>query len=204
MLAELEQALIDALKLAPLAQRVRQIDTLPDLNGDSLIGRFHTDAPAVYVALGSFSIRRGYARPKFGIACVTRNSRGQQAARHGDGVAIGLYQLSESVAQLVDGLAVTITGDLDESVSFEVTSIDLVNSEALYQKGVFAAVVQVQTAAELDFRQQLTNLSDFKTFHADYDIDPHQAPAEHDKWLLEPPDHSTSAPELSDPLKLQE
>lgn len=201
MLAEIETGLVDLLKASPLRQRVRQIDSLPDLEGDSLIGRFTTDAPAIYVAMGSFPVASRYARPKYGIACVARNSRGHQAARHGDGVAIGMYELLDAVMELVDGANIEFG---DNTVSFEVTGVDLISSEALFQKGVYAGVVQIQSIAEVPFSGVTEQLADFKTFHADYDIDPHQASAEHKKWLQEPPDISTSAPELTDQLNLQE
>lgn len=205
MLAELEQALIDALKASPLASRVRQIDSLPGLEGESLVGRFQTDAPAVYVALGSFPLAGGYVRPKFGIACVARNHRGQVAARHGDGVMIGLYPMVEAVIAALDRVKLSIPrSGVVEDVSIEVTGVDLVTSEALFAKGVFAAVVQLQTVAEIDFRDELTDLADFKTFHADYDIDNQHPAVEHDKWLLEPPDHSTAVPPLDDTLLLPE
>lgn len=203
MLADLELGLVALIRNTPLAQRLRQVDSLPDLDGDSLIGKFVSDAPAVYVALGSFPVRGGYARPKFGIACVARNSRGQAAARHGDGVVIGLQEMLDSVMSLIDGAQVE-TGDM--SATFEVTSCDLVTSEALYQKGVYAGVVQIQTAAALRLPAPVDAdaLAEFQTFHANYDVEPHQPASEHAKWLAEPPDHSTSAPELSDPLNLQE
>ena len=201
MLAEIETGLVDLLKASPLKQRVRQIDSLPDLEGDSLIGRFTTDAPAVYVAMGSFPVSNRNARPKYGVACVARNSRGHQAARHGDGVTIGLYELLDAVMELVDGADIAYG---DNTVSFEVINCDLVTSEALFQKGIYAGVVQIQSIAEVPFSGVTERLADFKTFHADYDINPHQASTEHDKWLLEPPDISTSAPELTDTLKLKE
>lgn len=204
MLAELETGLVALVKASPLGRRLRQVDSLPDLEGDSLIGRFVSDAPAVYVALGSFPVKGGYARPKYGIACVARNSRSQQAARHGDGVTIGLQQMLDAAMTLMDGAKVSV--GIDDQVSFEVVSCDLIASEALYQKGVYAGVVQVQTAGEVPLPDAIdeTTLADFKTFHADYDVDPHQAATEHNKWLQEPPNHSTSAPELSDTLKLKE
>ncbi len=207
MLAEIEAGLVALIKQSPLGQRVRQVDTLPDLEGDSLIGRFQTDAPAVYVAMGSFPVRNRYARPKYGIACVARNSRSHQAARHGDGVTIGLYEMLEAVMVLVDGATLSLAqGELAEAVSFEVISCDLVNSEALYQKGLYAGIVQLQAAAEVGLPGTLAldTLADFKTFHADYDVDPHQAATEHDKWLQEPPDLGASAPELSDTLSLHQ
>lgn len=204
MLVELETGLVALIKDSPLAGRLRQVDSLPDLVGDSLIGRFTTDAPAVYVAMGSFPVRAGMARPKYGVACVARNSRGHQAARHGDGVAIGLHEMLEAVMSLLDGAAIAAGGD--DVVAFEVVSCDLVASEALYQKGIYAGVVQIQTTTEVRLPPPLdaSALADFKTFHSATDIDPHQVPAEHQKWLQEPPDLGTSAPELSDTLTLQE
>lgn len=205
MLAELETGLIALVKQSPLGARLRQVDSLPDLDGDTLVGRFLTDAPAVYVALGSFPVRNRYARPKYGIACVARNSRSHQAARHGDGVAIGLYEMLEAVMAMVDGAPVGYAqGGLDEAVCFEVVSCDLVNSEALQQKGLYVGIVQLQASAEVSLPGVPDTLSDFETFQADYDIDPHQLATEHEKWLQEPADHGTSAPELSDTLPLHQ
>lgn len=205
MLTDLELGLVALIKASTLAPRLRQVDTLPDLEGDSLVARFTTDAPAVYVAMGSFPVRNGYIMPKFGIACVARNSRGHQAARHGDGIAIGLNEMLVAMMSLIDGASVDYgSGDEAGTLSFSVVSCDLIASEKLYQSGVYAGVVQIQSTAEVRLPSVVTNLSDFKTFSADYDIDPHQATAEHNKWLQEPPDHSTSAPELSDTIILQE
>lgn len=205
MLTDLELGLVALVKASALAPRLRQVDTLPDLEGDSLVARFTTDAPAVYVAMGSFPVRNGNIQPKFGIACVARNSRGHQAARHGDGVAIGLNEMLVAVMSLIDGASVAYgSGDEAGTLSFSVVSCDMIASEKLYQSGVYAGVVQIQSTAEVRLPAAITNLSDFKTFAADYDIDPHQLPAEHGKWLQEPPDYSTSAPELSDTIILQE
>ena len=209
MLVELETGLVALIKNSPLGQRLRQVDSLPDLEGDSLVERFTTDAPAIYVALGSFPIQRGYARPKFGVACVARNSRSQQAARHGDGVAIGLQPMLDAAMSLLDGATVSYgddgAGGTAHAVGFEAVACDLISSEALYRKGLYVGVVQIQTSADVSLPEFLDgDLADFKTFAADVDIDPHQASTEHAKWLQEPPDHSLSAPELSDQLNLQE
>lgn len=143
MLAEIEQGLVAFLKTSPLAARLRQIDALPDLDGDSLVGRFGADAPAVYVALGSGEVNAsGLAAPTIGIACVARNSRSATAARHGDGVQIGLLELVEAVMILLDGALI------DER-SFAVLRWEMASSEALYRKGLYAAVVSVRTAAAL-------------------------------------------------------
>jgi phage gp37-like protein len=203
MLVEIETGLVALIKNSPLGERLKQVDSLPDLEGDSLIGRFVSAAPAIYVAMGSFQVKRGMAAPKYGIACVAKNSRSQQAARHGDGVTIGLQEMLEAVMALLDGASVSYG---DDTVGFEVASCDLIASEALYQKGVYAGVVQLLPTADVQLPPFLDEsaLADFKTFHSDFDVDPHQASTEHDKWLQEPADFSTSAPELSDTTILQE
>lgn len=210
MLAEIELAVVAHIKNSALASRLRQVDTLPDLEGESLVARFTNDAPAVYVALGSFPVDNGYARLKYGIACVAKNSRSQQAARHGDGVAIGLHEMLDTVMGLINDATIQFAGnDHDDAaaefISFSVVSCDLIASEALYQKGIYAGVVQVQSTGEVLLPPiPISQLADFKTFHADYDIEPQALPGEHQKWAQEPPDHSTSAPELSDTISLQE
>ncbi|WP_374342580.1 phage protein Gp37 [Azonexus sp.] len=202
MLAELETGLVALIKASALGSRLRQVDSLPDLEGDSLIGRFTTDAPAVYVALGSFPVRNRYVRPRFGIACVARNSRGHQAARHGDGVAIGLYEMLDAVMALMDGAVISYGAD--EAAGFEVTSCDQVASEPLFQKGLYVGVLQIQAVVDMPMPPFLdeSSLAVFQTFHADFDIEPHQPAAEHAKWLHEPADYSSSAPELPDTLTL--
>lgn len=205
MLTEIELGLVELIKASQLGARLRMVDTLPDLEGDSLVTRFTNDAPAVYVALGSFPVRNGEAQPKYGIACVAKNSRGHQAARHGDGIAIGLHEMLEAVMAIADCATIEFgEGESAESVGFSVFSCDLIASEKLYEKGVYAGVVQIQSTADVRLVADLGRLADFKTFHADYDIAPHEATAEHAKWLQEPPDHSASTPDLSDTLNLQE
>jgi hypothetical protein len=143
MLAEIEQGLVAFFKASPLADRLRLIDALPDLEGDSLVGKFGADAPAVYVALGAGEVTAGgLAAPLLGIACVTRNSRSPQAARHGDGVQIGLLELVEAVMVLLAGAVI------DER-AYEVLRWEMVSSEALYRKGLYASLVTVRTAAAL-------------------------------------------------------
>ena len=203
MLVELETGLVALVKNSLLGRRLRQVDSLPDLDAESLVNRFTTDAPAVYIAMGSFPVRNRQARPKFGVACVARNSRSQHAARHGDGIQIGLSEMLEAVMTLIDGATVSFD-DGQSAVSFEVVHCDMVNSEELYKKGVYVGVVQLQTTADVALPALLDDLAEFKTFHADFDIDPHQSAAEHSKWLQEPSDHSSSAPELSDTVILKE
>lgn len=203
MLADIEDALVDLLKKSPLANRLAEVDSLPDLEGENLVSRFATKAPAIYVALGSFPITGGAARLKFGIACVAKNSRGHRSARHGDGIAIGLYEIIDAVLPLIDGASIEIDG---ETMVFEAVSCDQVSSEALYKNGLQVAVVQVHTTSDVDLPEVIDEgrLTEFRTFASDFDIDNKQPATEHKKWLDEPPNHGTSQPDLSDRLHLQE
>lgn len=47
-------------------------------------------------------------------------------------------------------------------------------------------------------------LDEFLSLNAQYDIEPHETTAEHIKWLQEPADYSTSKPDLTDNITLQE
>lgn len=192
MLTEIENALVAEIKSAPVAKNLKQVDTLPDLDGDSLVSRFATDAPAVYVAPAvSFSIKNSLVDVGFGIACVARNAGGQAAARKGDGKMIGMYQIAEAVASLLDGFKANGT-------PLYATSISIMNDEKIYKSGLQVAVVTLQGQATLPPSIDATALGDFITFNAQYDIDPHASDAEHQKWKAEPPDYSTSKPDLTD------
>lgn len=144
MLAEIEQNLVAHLQASPLADRLRQVEALPDLDGDSLVARFGADAPAVYVSLGSGDLSQGMAQPTVGVACIARNSRSPTAARQGDTMQIGLLELIEEIIALLHGALV-------EDCHYAATRWDMLASDALYRKGLHAAVVQFQTALVLPF-----------------------------------------------------
>lgn len=192
MLAEAENGLIDYIKARPLGAKLREVASLPDLDGDALVKKFANDSPSVYVTPGSFQVRDQIAFLKFGIACVARNSRGHQAARQGDGKLIGLYEMMELVASALDRANVGGAG-------WFVTGCDFLNDEKLYNAGVYAGVVQIESpGVTLPSSIDSDLLSDFVSFHADYDIEPFETAAEHDKWAQEPPDYTTSKPEVSE------
>lgn len=192
MLAEAENGLIALIKAAPVGVRLREVASLPDLDGESLVKKFFADAPAVYVAPGNFRVADRIARLKFGIACVARNSRGHAAARQGDGKLIGLYEMMEAVAATLDGAVAAECG-------WVVTSCDFMSDEVLYKSGIYAGVVQIESpGVTLPSALDLGALGDFVSFHADYDIPPFETAAEHDKWAKEPPDYTTSKPEVGE------
>jgi phage gp37-like protein len=139
MLAELENDLIAHIKASALGAKLRDVAGLPDLTGESLIKRFATDAPAVYVAPAAFQIESRSAKVHFGIACVARNSRGQTAARLGEAIGpVGLYEMLESIAAMFDEAQINKT-------IWKATAIDFMNDELLYKAGLTAGVAQIET-----------------------------------------------------------
>lgn len=197
MLTEAENGLVERIRTATIGSKLRQVDTLPDLDGDSLVNKFATDAPAVYVApAAAFAIKDSIATVSFGIACVARNAAGQAAARKGDGKVIGMYEIAEVVAGLLDGY---VAGE----IPLYATGINIMNDEKIYKAGLQVAVITLQGQMKLPSAIDEAGLADFLNFDSQYDIEPHSDAAEHAKWTNEPPDYSTSKPELTDNLTVQ-
>lgn len=195
MIVELELEIIDAIKAAPLAAHLRAVDALPDLNDATAIKAIATAAPAVYVVIGDYPLKDGLATVSFNLLCLARNARGVTAARRGDGSTIGLYQI-------LDGLANLFTSLPTESTIWNPVAVRFMRNGAWQSAGISAATLTITGDVMIKPIDEST-LADFLTFHGDYDIDPHQPAAEHAKWLQEPADHTTSAPELTDTLTLQ-
>lgn len=196
MLAEIEDALVAAIKQSAIANKLKQIDTLPDQDGDTLVNKFASDAPAVYVSPAAvLNISSGIVTLGFSVVCAVKNAAGHAASRKGDGKAIGVYQIAEFISGLLDGCVAA-------DVPVYVTGINLVNSEVLYKNGLYVAVVTVTGQATIPSIIDFAALDDFETFSAQYDLPPHVNATEHNKWLQEPANYSTSKPELADQLTL--
>lgn len=192
MLTEVENGLIALIKNSPVGAKLREVASLPDLDGDSLVKKFFTDAPAVYVVPGSFLVSDHNAQLKFGVACVARNSRGHAAARQGDGKLIGLYEMMETVAGVLDR---AVAGDC----AWYVTGCNFMSDEQLYKAGVYAGIVEIASPGiSLPYPNEMDSLADFISFHADYDIPPFESSGEHEDWIKEPPDHNNSKPDVSE------
>jgi len=195
MLAELEQELIAAVKLSPIAANLREVAVMPDGDGATVVKRFASSAPAVYTVAGQVSYGDAYAEIRFDLICIARNARGVEAARHGDAQTIGLYQIIDTLASYLDSLKTT-------STVWSVKSADFAKGAVWLNSGLQAGSLQLTakaTNAAID-DTVMASLADFATFHADFDVDPHQAQTEHQKWAAEPPDYTASRPELTDDL----
>lgn len=198
MLAETEEAMLAYLRCLRLAKHLRAIEPLPDTDAGTLVQRFAADAPAVYVVYQDFPVDDGAAKVSMAIVCVGRNAAGSNAARQGDGQEIGMYQIVSRVASRLNGPSIG-------GCSWQVTRISFPDADTLWRNGLECGIVIVASPGRnLDPAIDESDLDEFLQFDSQYDIPPHESKEEHDKWLAEPPDHSTSAPELTDVLILRE
>lgn len=196
MLTEAEDDLVARIKAAPVMQKLRQVGTLPDLDGDTLVKDFFTNAPAAYVSPAAvLTIKDRVINVGFSVACVAKNAAGHEAARKGDGKMIGMYLIAENIAALLDGF---VAGD----IPLYCTGISLLNDEKLFKAGLQVAVVTLAGQALLDSGIDVDALDDFETLSSQYDLPQHESDSEHTKWQQEPPNHSTSKPEIIDTLTL--
>lgn len=194
MLAELELELIAAVNASSIAANLKEVAAMPDGDPETLVKRFATFAPGVYVVAGDIDFDGDAADIYFNLICCARNARGTDAARRGDAQTIGLYQMVDALTYEFNSLG---------------TASAVWNAKsAMFGKGkVWAAAGLSIASIRLDTKVTRmpideTSLDDFITFHGDYDIDPHQPHTEHLKWAEEPPDLTDSQPELTDTLTL--
>src|SRR3990167_4090370 len=194
MLGDLENQLIALIKASPLGLRLKTVDSLPDTPDKDVIKRWGVDAPAAYVIAMDGSISQAVATPQFVVVMVARNARGHQAARHGDGKTVGLYEMLDA------GIA-ELHGGQTDAASWQVSRYQFMQEAALREQGLHVALVQIQ--ADVDPPQKdAVNLGEFLEFHADIDIDPDATQEDRERWLNE--NHDAPAPDLNSHINPQE
>jgi hypothetical protein len=190
MLAAQENALLAALRTHRDIQRlVRTVGTLPQVPLTDLVKRYAVDAPALYVVPGRFLVGDDCLTPTFVVAAVARNVAGHAPARKGDGIDLGVDHLMVLATRAIHGRRL---GDC----SWNLTNGAMVDDELFFQSGLTALEMTFEgSPIELTPDYWLHELDDLLRVHADIDIPPHAGAAEHAKWLQEPPDTTTSAPD---------
>lgn len=193
MLAAAENALITRLKDHRDVKRLlRTVDSLPKVPSDKLLSRYVADAPALYVVPGRFTVVDSLATMRFTVAGIVRNVAGQAQARNGDGIDLGCDQLAVLAIRALNEQRVG-------ACSWRVTGGEMADDDLFESAGLAAIEITLESypiALDEDYGQeQIDQLPAFTHAHADLDIAPHAAPGEHAKWLHEPPDFSTSAPD---------
>ena len=193
MLALHENALVAGLKNhRDMKDKVRTFDSLPDVLTDKVLARYAADAPALYVVPGRITVKDDDATLEFTVVGIVRNVAGQAQARKGDGKDIGC-----------DHLLILATRAINQqrhgNCRWFLTTAEMADDDLFLQAGIAAIEMKFVSSPvplDADFgADQLAELDDFNTFHADLDIAPEAGPAEHARWLATPPDYSTSSPD---------
>lgn len=193
MLALHENALVEGLKAhRDIKTKVRTVDSLPDVLSDKVLARYVTDAPALYVVPGRITVKDDDATLEFTVVGIVRNVAGQAQARKGDGKDIGCDHLLALATR-------AINQQRHGKCRWALTSAQMADDDLFLQAGIAAIEMKFASSPvplDADFgADQLAELDDFNTFHADLDIAPQAGSAEHVKWLATPPDYSTSQPD---------
>lgn len=157
-------------------------------------------APGVYVAFvegGKVSAARTIPG-RFEVYSVTKGAV-EAARRQGSPGTIGAYDIVERLLASLDGLQVAGVGTM------AATGPKNLFREAMFDMGgtVYAITLElpdIPLPAALDD----SALANFETFAVDYDLPPFASAETHQKWVTNPPDHATGAPDLQDNLQLNE
>lgn len=185
-----EAELLDVVRDSAVARYCRTIDVLPSLSESGLIKALGKP-PAVYASLRIVNGDGDMASARYALWVVAQNFRGHQAARQGDGIVLGLYDLADAVTA-----AVLAAG------GYKFISFVPDNGEYADKYGVHTGEITFTAGTDLPNQIDLQALlAPFETFHADYDVAP-TTPAAHSGWLAEPPSTTLAAPDASDTVTL--
>lgn len=185
MLSEAE--LLEVIRQSAIARHCRVIDVLPSLTEAGLIKAL-SKPPAVFASVRTFDAD---GETKFSLWIVAQNFRGHQAARQGDGIVLGLYDLADAV------MAVILAAP-----GYVLAKFTPDNGEYADKYGVHTGEITCSVRADLPVEIDLAErLAPFVTFHADYDIAP-TTPAAHAGWLHEPPSTTLATPDAADTVTL--
>lgn len=163
--------------------------------------------PAAWVAIGGDKVVENAGSDMLceGVLAVmvaTRNVRGEANTRHGNAAEPGTYRMVDDVRRILSWrtLGVSLdTGLIPKAVR------TLFNTRIAGQAAsVFAVEFNFRFTVSAALTEADSNMGEFLALASQYDINPHDTSAEHDKWLKEPPDYGTSAPELEDTLIIRE
>ena len=193
MLALHENALVEALKNhRDIKTKVKTVDSLPQVISKQLLTRYMADAPALYVVPGRINVKDDDATLEFTVVGIVRNVAGQAQSRKGDGIDIGCDHLMLLATRAINQQRLG-------KCRWAITTAEMADDDLFLEAGI--AVIEMKFVSspvqvDADFgADQLAELDDFNTFHADLDSAPQASDAEHGKWLATPPDYSTSTPD---------
>lgn len=200
MIGDAEDRLLDIVRRT-LGAAVKTVDGLPGDWDMEQLKRLLPRAPAVYLAFLGGAARADEhvlrVDTRWGLYTLTAHAQGSRPRRRGDARQIGAYEMLARLLPAFHGETMSGIG----TVSVERIDNLYTGLTDSYGVALYAAALLLPMPLPLP---DPIGLADFETFHADYDIPPHEATAEHQKWLQEPPDHSTSHPDATDTVQLEQ
>lgn len=198
MLATAGNGILEALRMhRDIANRLRAIERLPQLDMEALLQRYVADAPAFYLLPGTFRTVDDDMVLSFPLAAVVRNAAGHEAALAGDGQDLGLDHLLQLALRALHGH--TIAG-----CTWRVARGELVDDPVFDKTGCAAMEIHLESSPlPIDADWAIEELDSFNTFHADLDLDPMAGETEYQSWLAEPPVYTNSRPDATVDLSLQ-
>ena len=185
-----EAELLDVIRNSAIGRRCRRVEVLPSLTDRGLIDALGKP-PAVFASVRAVDVSGDLATVRYSLWVVAQNFRGHQAARQGDGIVLGLYDLAEGVMAAILAEPGYMLGNFRPD-----------GGEYADKYGVHTGEITCSTQVDLPDQFDLQALlAPFATFHADYDIDP-TTPAAYSGWLLDPPSTTLAAPDAADTVTL--
>lgn len=200
VLVKAENALLDALRThRDVPRLVRTIASLPQVADRDLLSRYVADAPALYVVPGQFNARDDSMVLVFTVVAFVRNAAGQELARKGDGLRVGLDQLLVLATRAINGRALG-------GCNWRLTKGTVVDEPAFFSNGITALEMTFESSPiELDVdygEEQLDELDNLTLVHADFDLAPMASIVTRSMWTREPADYSTDRPNLQADIQL--
>lgn len=160
---ELENNLLDIISSSAIKGRVREIELLPDVSERSLMRRFETKAPAIYISYNRAPSIEDFAYRKFSVVCLARNSRSHQhqrpgkAAQHGDSRTIGVFEMVDFIEALLNG-----------SCGWQVKSDQELRIDTLSKAGLYGMAIELGIKDDLGYAVDAAALEPFEIYTADH------------------------------------
>lgn len=178
-----------------------KLDSLPAALNLGLLKQIIPTAPAVYFAflggrVGTQDTDGATINGRFDAYVLIRHVGNDDARRRGDSTTVGAYEV---IRRLIPALHDSVVDDVGRIQLKSVQNLFSIQLEQSFKCAMYAITFEVPNMP-FNYEADLGSLDDFMTFDAQYDIPVHEAAAEHDKWVEEPADYTTSEPDLTDNL----
>ncbi|MBM3618652.1 MAG: DUF1834 family protein [Alphaproteobacteria bacterium] len=172
MLGDIENAIVDRINAAALGYKLTKVATYGGEFDDAL-GVVIRNFPAVLTVCKGVTPLKELntsveVRATVSVFCCAKSLRNEESARHGNIDAPGTYQIMEDVAKLL----------FKQQLGLNISPLQFAGQFPLLNEketGQMASVyvMEFSTKFMFDAADDMANLADFRTFHADIDIPPH-------------------------------